>query len=394
VPDDNSFIDITASETINDTPIRWQTLIGTTEEVLDSTKDYFPLIRNGPGLKVSISESAEKYGIPAGKTAMATATKSMFFADALTLGGIATSGIKAWDSGIDIHNAWKDSDVPLNDKLLTTSREGLYGLESLSKIVNGTLDLLGICKNFSEKIGLKISPWFKVGGGYLQCATAFDSASKNEENTNRPIVNVLIFLSGAADVIGGICEFGVATAALSIPLGIVSSTALIAGEYYKAGHAFAAILTLAIGALVTTGVSLFMKAALKAAFKALMTVIKSAFNLTASPLAANPVTSIAGIAIIAIISTLIGQAISNLLNNIFAHGGFPDSNQPFIARESGPELVGKLNGQTAVVNNEQIVEAVSVGVYGAFQSALHNSKLNNPATARVFLDGKQIAVAG
>jgi len=77
----------------------------------------------------------------------------------------------------------------------------------------------------------------------------------------------------------------------------------------------------------------------------------------------------------------------------YAQGGFPIHGHPFIAREAGPELVGTLNGRNAVVNNGQIVEAVSVGVYGAFRSAARNSKLQTPAIARVFLDGKQIAMA-
>lgn len=74
-------------------------------------------------------------------------------------------------------------------------------------------------------------------------------------------------------------------------------------------------------------------------------------------------------------------------------GGFPATGQPFIAREAGPELVGSLNGRTAVVNNDQIVAAVSKGVYGAFMSALCTENSNAPAIARVFLDGKQLAMA-
>jgi len=73
-------------------------------------------------------------------------------------------------------------------------------------------------------------------------------------------------------------------------------------------------------------------------------------------------------------------------------GGFPIPGQPFIAREAGPELVGTLNGRTAVVNNDQIVESVSKGVYYAFMSAL-SSNSETPAIAKVYLDGRQIAMA-
>lgn len=46
----------------------------------------------------------------------------------------------------------------------------------------------------------------------------------------------------------------------------------------------------------------------------------------------------------------------------FAGGGFPTTGQMFIANEAGPELVGNIGRRTAVANNEQIVESISVGV--------------------------------
>ena len=49
----------------------------------------------------------------------------------------------------------------------------------------------------------------------------------------------------------------------------------------------------------------------------------------------------------------------------YADGGFPSMGQMFIAREAGPELVGTIGSRSAVVNNDQIVESVSAGVYRA-----------------------------
>lgn len=46
----------------------------------------------------------------------------------------------------------------------------------------------------------------------------------------------------------------------------------------------------------------------------------------------------------------------------FAAGGFPDSGQMFIARESGPEMVGSIGGRTAVANNGQITTAIRQAV--------------------------------
>lgn len=50
----------------------------------------------------------------------------------------------------------------------------------------------------------------------------------------------------------------------------------------------------------------------------------------------------------------------------YATGGFPDVGQMFIARESGPELVGTMRGRTAVANNYQIED----GIYRAVKAAM------------------------
>jgi len=54
----------------------------------------------------------------------------------------------------------------------------------------------------------------------------------------------------------------------------------------------------------------------------------------------------------------------------YADGGFPLPGELFIARESGPEMVGTMGGRTAVANNDQIVSAVSAGVYEAVSAAM------------------------
>ena len=74
----------------------------------------------------------------------------------------------------------------------------------------------------------------------------------------------------------------------------------------------------------------------------------------------------------------------------YANGGFPDVGQMFIAREAGPELVGSINGRTAVANNDQIVAAVSQGVYSAVMAAMGNNNSSGEQNVNVYLDGKQI----
>ncbi len=57
--------------------------------------------------------------------------------------------------------------------------------------------------------------------------------------------------------------------------------------------------------------------------------------------------------------------------NAYAAGGFPGVGELFMARENGiPEMVGSIGSRTAVANNDQIVEAVSDGVYRAVAAAM------------------------
>lgn len=54
----------------------------------------------------------------------------------------------------------------------------------------------------------------------------------------------------------------------------------------------------------------------------------------------------------------------------YADGGFPDTGQLFMARESGPEMVGRMGRRTAVANNDQIVAGIEAGVTNALAKVL------------------------
>jgi hypothetical protein len=54
----------------------------------------------------------------------------------------------------------------------------------------------------------------------------------------------------------------------------------------------------------------------------------------------------------------------------FATGGFPNMGQLFIAREAGPELVGRMGNRNAVANNNQIVSGIKQGVMEAMMQAM------------------------
>lgn len=83
----------------------------------------------------------------------------------------------------------------------------------------------------------------------------------------------------------------------------------------------------------------------------------------------------------------------------YASGGFPDQGEMFIAREAGPELVGRIGNKTAVANNDQIVDGVSAGVRNANEpvvTAIYAMAQRIITTIEengggVYLDGKRIS---
>ena len=80
----------------------------------------------------------------------------------------------------------------------------------------------------------------------------------------------------------------------------------------------------------------------------------------------------------------------------YATGGFPTTGQLFLAREAGPEMVGKIGTNTAVANNEQIIQGIAQGVANANtqQDVLlrEQNELLRQILAKtgVYLDGKTL----
>ena len=90
------------------------------------------------------------------------------------------------------------------------------------------------------------------------------------------------------------------------------------------------------------------------------------------------------------IGDLLKGSIPSLGVDWYAQGGFPDTGELFIAREAGAEMVGNIGGHTAVANNDQIVSAVSQGVYSAVLSAMSGESGNNNINLTVTLDGETV----
>lgn len=80
----------------------------------------------------------------------------------------------------------------------------------------------------------------------------------------------------------------------------------------------------------------------------------------------------------------------NLKWSTYATGGFPAMGEMFVAREAGPELVGRIGNRTTVANNDQIVEGITAGVYQAVVAAMNATSSRQGQNVNVYLDGKQI----
>lgn len=82
------------------------------------------------------------------------------------------------------------------------------------------------------------------------------------------------------------------------------------------------------------------------------------------------------------------QASMTYMVPLYAGGGYPGD--LFIANDGGPEMVGRIGSRTAVVNNDQIVAAVSHGVYTAVKEAFSDSGSSRGGDTVVQIDGREV----
>ena len=73
-----------------------------------------------------------------------------------------------------------------------------------------------------------------------------------------------------------------------------------------------------------------------------------------------------------------------------ATGGMVNEGQLFLANESGPEIVAQYGSKSAVMNNEQIVRAVSDGVYKAVSHAIQQNQSSGKQEMHIYLDRKEL----
>lgn len=75
--------------------------------------------------------------------------------------------------------------------------------------------------------------------------------------------------------------------------------------------------------------------------------------------------------------------------NWYAKGGFPEAGEMFVARENGPEMVGRMGRRNVVANNNQIVDGIRAGVFEAMVNALESFSGGNgqKIEIKVYLEG-------
>ena len=76
----------------------------------------------------------------------------------------------------------------------------------------------------------------------------------------------------------------------------------------------------------------------------------------------------------------------------YASGGFPSMGEMFIAREAGPELVGRIGNKTAVANNDQITQGIASAVYSAMMAAQSDGKGKGGTNARIIVQVGERAI--
>ena len=137
---------------------------------------------------------------------------------------------------------------------------------------------------------------------------------------------------------------------------------------------------------IKEGIVTAFKSIVNGLIKGINTVIATPFNAINGVIKTIKDVSIAGLKPFKNLSTISVPQIP-----LLAAGGFPETGQMFIAREAGAELVGNIGGRSAVMNNDQIVESVSAGVYQAVLAAFGGNNDEGGETNIVInLDGEKI----
>ena len=262
--------------------------------------------------------------------------------------------------------------VGINWKAIPTTISNVLG--EILLIVGGALLALGIIIMFATPafsplgLGLILAGLASIGGGVAL-------NWKNMPDSIRKVVSEIMLILGDALIVLGIilCLTGA-----GIPLGIgliMAGVASVFGSYAVNSNALIETVRTVCDTIWTIVTALF-----RGIHDWIQNIIDGInIFLGKSKLAQKADARAAEI-----------EASGELWNGIYANGGFPTEGQLFLAREAGPELVGTIGGNTAVANNDQIVEGIRQGVYDAVVAANGNGE--REVNVRVYLDSREIKI--
>ena len=211
---------------------------------------------------------------------------------------------------------------------------------------------------------------------------AFAGAGDRKEMLTRTVVSVLLALAGGAI---GFAVGGPLGALIGVTIGagvsLVINNAAFADNGKSMQENILKSLIVVLGALVGGAIGFAIGGPLGA-------VIGAAIGIGVTLVATSIAWDQGSAEAIKNAGTKVNVSGFSHSSGKFASGGFPDTGSLFIAREAGPELVGTINGNTAVANNDDIVAAVSMGVANAVGSVM--SSKNGKTEVHVYLDSREI----
>lgn len=334
-----------------------------------------------------------------------------------------THGIAALATGAIL--AFSGASVPIGIALMATGVAGIVAGESpqwdflsdnVKQVIQEIVTILtwgmlavGAILAFTGNIPLGVA--LMVGGAWILGTSTIPNWGELPDNIKRAVTTITSIMGGALLATGAILAF-----TGNLPLGIaliaIGATALATAvalnwdavtNFLK--KALSAVTAIVSGSLMALGV-LLMLSGVGVPLGLAVLAAGLAGSYTAWKLDDNPITRFVknmANSIIGVINTVI-DAVNKLFHidfkglkiagaqiipafNVqlvtvpkikkFADGGFAHEGELFIAREAGPEMVGRIGNHTAVANNEQIVDAISTGVYRAVTDAMGGNKGGN-----------------
>ena len=295
--------------------------------------------------------------------------------------------------------------IAMNVDSLPNEVKGVIAV--ITTVVSGALLALGAILAFTGA-NIPLGIGLMVGGAIAFAGSVAPNWNTLSNGVKTTISVIMAALGGALIVIGAILAFTGAGLPLGIGLMLAGAASLGSavalnwdGVKNTIKSVLASILAIISGASLVLGVLLCLTGVgLPIGIALILAGISG--GVTAAKLDNNPITRF----VKDMVNTVIGliNLVIDAINSLFhikfkglkiggveiipeintklislskipmlAEGGLVAEGQMFIAREAGPELVGSIGNRTAVANNDQIVSAVSKGVYQAVVQAMAQS---------------------